>query len=83
MSIKIKVKLYAMLKEQVGNDSIDLELKGPATLRTLFDRLEKEYPAVLDFRDHLLVARGNDYLVLESPLEEGDILSLYPPISGG
>ena len=83
MSIKVKVLLFAILKEHIGHGSLELELPLGAQVKDLIELLERDFLQVGELKDHLLIARAQEYLKAESELSQGDELSLYPPLSGG
>ncbi len=80
----VNVRLFAMLREKAGSDSIEVELADGATvaeaLATLAER--PELGELLD-RMPVTVAVNRDYAGLDTALAAGDELALVPPVSGG
>jgi len=80
----VQVRLFAVLRERVGADSLELSLGPEATVddalaslreRPPLDALLAELPVVM--------AVNRDYAVGSTVLRAGDELALIPPVSGG
>jgi len=82
--VKVEVRLFAILREHAGSDSIPLELAEGATVADALERLGAE-PSLADLLRRLPVrlAVNRDYATAETPLRASDELALIPPISGG
>jgi molybdopterin converting factor subunit 1 len=80
----VTVRLFAMLRERVGSDSIEVELADGATvaeaLATIAER--PELGGLLD-RMPVAMAVNRDYADPDTSLAAGDELALVPPVSGG
>ena len=81
--MRLTVRLFAMLREQAGADSVELELPDRATGADALEALRTE--AGLELLDRLPVrlAVNREYADLEAPLAPGDELAVIPPVSGG
>lgn len=76
--MKIRVRLFAALRERAGAGSLELELPETATVGDVW--------AALDLGDEppgLLFARNREYADRGAPLAAGDEVALIPPVSGG
>jgi molybdenum cofactor biosynthesis protein MoaC/molybdopterin converting factor subunit 1 len=80
----VQVRLFAMLRERAGRDSLELELPDGATVADAMAVLARE-PGLDELLGELPVraARNREYVGDEEPLEPGDELALIPPVSGG
>src|SRR5262249_50736504 len=80
----VTVRLFAILRERAGRDSIELELDEGATVGEALERLSAR-PELPDLLDRLPVrmAVNRDYADPETSLGPGDELALVPPVSGG
>lgn len=80
----VTVRLFAVLRERVGSDSIEVELDDGATVAEALARLA-ERPELGDLLDRMPVAMAvnRDYADGGTSLAPGDELALVPPISGG
>jgi MoaE-MoaD fusion protein len=76
--MKLDVRLFAMLRQSAGRDSIEVELPDGATVGDLL-------AAVSDLTGEMpvRVAVNREYSAENRPLEPGDELALIPPVSGG
>lgn len=81
--LKVIVKLFAMLREQLGTSELEMEFDGEVTLSSLLDRLEEMNPLVGNTRSKILKAVNGRYASEKTLLEDGDIVALMPPVSGG
>ena len=90
--VKVKVKLYATLKEIIGKDTVFVEAK---TVREAIDNLIKLYPELSNViiennenlkDDYIYLVNGRNIVFLqneETPLKEGDKVTIFPPVGGG
>jgi MoaE-MoaD fusion protein len=80
----VTVRLFAILRERAGRDSIEMELDEGATVAEALDRLS-ERPELGDLLERMPVrmAVNRDYADPDTSLAPGDELALVPPVSGG
>ena len=80
----VTVRLFAILRERAGRDSIEMELDEGATVAEALDRLS-ERPELGDLLERMPVrmAVNRDYADSDTSLAPGDELALVPPVSGG
>jgi molybdopterin synthase catalytic subunit len=83
-TVNVRVRLFAILREQARSDSLQIELEEGATVADALARLGSE-PSLADLLARLPVqmAVNRDYAGLDTPLRAEDELALIPPISGG
>jgi MoaE-MoaD fusion protein len=81
--MRVRVLLFAALREAVGEKTLELELRGPATVGDALAQLEAQHGALARYRGRLLLARNEERVALATPLGDGDELALLPPVSGG
>jgi molybdopterin converting factor subunit 1 len=79
----VEVRLFAILKQRAGRDSVEVNLADGATVADALAALS-ELPG-LDILAGMPVrmAVNRDYATAETPLESDDELALIPPVSGG
>jgi molybdopterin synthase sulfur carrier subunit len=92
--MKVRVKAFATFRE-VMDSQVDMDFLKDATIRTLLDELMGRYdgldelmfadPGTLrDFVNILKNGRNVHFLAgLDTPLEDGDVIALFPPVAGG
>jgi len=80
----VQVRLFAVLRERLGADSLQLRLPGRATVGDALASLrELPPPGSLPQGIPLVMAVNREYADDATVLSPGDELALIPPISGG
>ncbi len=80
----VEVRLFAVLRERVGLDAMELQLRAGATVDDALGRLRQQPPLdELLERVPVVVAVNRDYAAGSTVLVAGDELALIPPVSGG
>ncbi|MGC8645765.1 MAG: MoaD/ThiS family protein [Thermoplasmata archaeon] len=79
--MRIHIKYYAKYRESTGKKEEDVELSA-ATVGQLLAFLRERYPALSRERGSI-VAVNNRFTKDDSPLFDGDVVSIFPPVSGG
>lgn len=80
--MRVKIKLFAVLKEQLG-DEVELELSEPATVGALLERFGEAYPQFRTALPSLNVAVDHTYAKSGEAIRAGQELAIFPPVSGG
>jgi molybdopterin converting factor subunit 1 len=80
----VSVRLFAILRERAGRDSVEIELPEGATVGDAFARLA-ETPGLAELveRMPLRMAVNREYASAGALISAGDELAVIPPISGG
>jgi MoaE-MoaD fusion protein len=76
--MKVRIRLFAGLRERAGADQVELDLPEQASVRDALDRLggiTSDVPVVM--------AINQEYANENTVLSAGDELALIPPVSGG
>ncbi len=81
--MQITVKLFALMREKAGTDSVVLEVPADAKLNQVITALVRHYPMLEPYMANTRYALHMDFVDLETNLAEGDELALIPPVSGG
>ncbi len=79
----VNVRLFAGLRDLIGERAITMALPDGATIAVLRDQLGEEYPIVQPLLTTLVYAVDEEYVPSEHVLQEGEDVALIPPISGG
>jgi MoaE-MoaD fusion protein len=80
----VTVRLFAILRQRAGRDSVEIELPEDATVADAFERLAGVAGIEeLVERMPLRMAVNREYATGSAPIAAGDELALIPPISGG
>lgn len=80
--MKVKVRLFGRYSEIVGNKELELVVKGD-TLWDVVDKFVKKYPMVAKDRKFIMVLKNNTYTSFEEKIEEGDTITISPPVVSG
>ncbi|MHB8532927.1 MAG: cyclic pyranopterin monophosphate synthase MoaC [Solirubrobacteraceae bacterium] len=84
MSTVVEVRLFAILRERAGADTVRLELGEGATVADALRQLARvEGLAGVIPRLPVALAVNREYADEHTPLHAGDELALIPPLSGG
>ena len=81
--MRIRVKLFASVREIVGQKELILEVPDGMKASALPHRLAIEYPGMRALVAFLKIAVNHEYADGERVLIEGDEVALLPPVSGG
>ncbi|PYV39028.1 MAG: hypothetical protein DMG06_24220 [Acidobacteria bacterium] len=81
--MKIKVLLFARLREIVGCEMVELYRNEMLTVRDVWDTLRAQFPQVEGFGKSLLFCVNQEFADLDTRIKEGDELAIFPPVSGG
>jgi molybdopterin converting factor subunit 1 len=81
--MRVRVRLFASLREAVGRGEVELEMADGATAESAWQELVREHPALADRRARLTAAINRTYATFDTPLHEGDEVVFVPPVSGG
>jgi molybdopterin converting factor subunit 1 len=79
----VNVRLFAGLREIIGEREITLSLRDGATVGELRDQVGESYPLVKPLLSTVICAVGEEYVAETHTVREGDVVALIPPVSGG
>jgi len=83
MPMRVRVRLFASLREAVGREEVDLELPAGATAEQAWAVLAREHAGLAGRRPRLTAAVNRRYAPFDTRLSDGDELVFVPPVSGG
>lgn len=83
LDMKVRLRLFASLREAVGRPELDLDLPEGATAETAWTRLTGMEPGLKSRRGSLAASVNRRYASFETPLRDGDEIVFIPPVSGG
>jgi molybdopterin converting factor subunit 1 len=81
--MRVRVRLFASLRETVGAAEVPLEVAAGATAEDAWGRLTGDFPALAPRRASLAVSVNRRYAGFDTVLQDGDELVFIPPVSGG
>lgn len=79
----VTVQFYSYFKDLTGCAQAVETLPAGATIEALMQQLHSRFPKLVAMRNSTLIAVGVDYQPRSHVLQEGDEVSLFPPVQGG
>lgn len=79
----VTIKFWSYFKDHTGCSETTLELPESASLGDAHSAVIERFPALAEMQNSTLKAVGVDYQPDEFVLNEGDEISLFPPVQGG
>ena len=81
--MRVRVRLFASLRELAGCAEVHLELPAEASTEDAWKSLARDHPAVAPQRPNLTASVNRRYAPFDTLLAEGDEVVFIPPVSGG
>ena len=81
--MRVRVLLFAGLREAVGQKELVLELSDGARIETALAKVAVQHAALERYRGRLLVSLNQRRATASDALRDGDELALLQPMSGG
>jgi molybdopterin converting factor subunit 1 len=82
--MEVEVRLFAMLRERAGRDSVTVDVPDDATVAQAVDAVGRTHGlGDLIAAMPVVMAVNREYASAGDPLSAGDELALIPPVSGG
>ncbi len=81
--MKVRVILFAIHREKLGQGEVEMELPAGASVSDLLKGMTNRFPEFGDLKDGLMVAVNTEYVDSQSVLNNGDEVALIPTVSGG
>jgi molybdopterin converting factor subunit 1 len=81
--VRVGVRLFARYREATGRERLEVDLPEGGTVEAAWAAVTGRYPELTQYRPFTLFAVGHDYVPAEHPLQAGDEVCLFPPVSGG
>jgi molybdopterin converting factor subunit 1 len=82
--VSVRVLFFGAARETVGSDELEMSIASPATVGSAFREVMDAHPSLRQrFGRSLLFAINQEYAPADRPVQEGDELAVFPPVSGG
>ena len=81
--MKVSLRLFASLRDLLGEGELRVELKQGANIDDLKQHLIDNYPAIKPAINSVVFAIDDEYVRFDARLSEGSEVALIPPVSGG
>lgn len=80
--MKVKVRYFASIRDRIGLDQEEVETPSETTLGALYEELKATHEDLGEWNRVLLAVNG-EYMKQDQGLSEGDVVAVFPPVSGG
>lgn len=80
--MRVKVLYFARLRETLGVEEEVVELPEGVEVKRLLETLRRRYETLRGWSE-ILVAVNSEYASSQRSLSDGDVVALFPPVSGG
>jgi molybdopterin converting factor subunit 1 len=80
---KVKILLFANLRDYVGAKTVELEIPSGTTVAGLTEALVEKYPRLEKVKDSMMAAINREYAAAEQVIPEKAEIAFFPPVSGG
>jgi molybdopterin converting factor small subunit len=81
--VRVRVHFYSYFKDLAGAAEVSESVSPGCTLEELLRVVFARFPKLAVMRKSVLMAVGVDYQGADYVLQEGDEVSLFPPVQGG
>ena len=81
--IQIQVLLFGACRESLGVSETVCELLAPADVAAAWTALKAQHPALSGYERSALFAINEEHAPRTQALQAGDVLAIFPPVSGG
>jgi molybdopterin converting factor small subunit len=81
--VRVRVHFYSYFKDLAGTAEVSESIAQECTLDQLLQILLTRFSKMAELRNSMLVAVGVDYQKGDYVLQDGDEVSLFPPVQGG
>lgn len=81
--MRVTIRLFARLRDLAGAGELVRDVPDQATVRTVWNALTTEMPALVQYERTMSVAVNAEYSRMAAAVHEGDEVAFLPPVSGG
>lgn len=78
----IKLRYFASLRELIGSAEEEVFIPEGSSVESLLEVVKSLHDPLKDV-ETIMVAINGKYAQLGASIEEGDVVALFPPVSGG
>ncbi len=81
--MKIRVLFFASLTDVTGVSEMQVDVSACSTVGSLLGELVARFPALDSYKGRIISAVNSVYAPPDLPLNDGDEVAFFPPVSGG
>jgi molybdopterin converting factor small subunit len=83
LRVRLQIHFYSYFKELTGCAETEQEMPPGSTMNDLLVHLGERFPKLASMGKSVLTAVGVEYQGRTYTLQDGDEVSLFPPVQGG
>jgi len=80
---RVKLLLFATLRDRAGAKSIELDIPADLTVQGLKEKISNEYPNLRESMSSVIITVNREYAFDEAVIPPNAELAMFPPVSGG
>jgi MoaD family protein len=81
--MKIRVQLYAQLRDLIGTRELEVDLSEGASVGDLLEAIYAKQPALRSHDKSILIGSGVEFVDRNHKLKPGEEIAIMPPVQGG
>jgi len=81
--LKVRVRVFASLREILGKEEVEVELPEGTSIEGLWTQLVSDDERLEPFTKSIQFAINHDFVGKETELSPDDEIAFLPPVSGG
>lgn len=79
----VTIKFIGRYKAFTGNKDLTLDIKPGSTIEQVINHIVTRFPELEKDKNFFIIAKNNIYTTREATVEEGDIITITPPVVSG
>ena len=80
---RVKLLLFATLRDRAGAKSMELDIPADLTVQGLKDKISDEYPNLRESMSSVIITINREYAFDDAVIPLNAELAMFPPVSGG
>ena len=81
--MRVHVQFFSRLRDIAGVSEMELEVPGATTTAALLEILYSRTSELRDWDKSVLIAAGVEFVGRDYVVQQGDRISIMPPVQGG
>lgn len=81
--MSIRILFFASLSDITGMRETSVDPSGFTDVLSVFNKFANDFPSLEKYRSSVLFALNSEFTGPDSPVQGGDEVAFFPPVSGG